>query len=254
MSRIGLPAGVIRERQRNQPFGFAGLDGDAALQANVKIRQGQPADLANIVLGDGELALERDSAGNPAWLRVGNGVTPGGVDLPRRLVQYRSTGQQPSAAGVYEVVPDLPEVTLPPGVYRYIVRIFALLTTNEAHVTATGKYQGIGFEIQRRVQDEPEIWGVGGAALNGSVSLASVDPITDSTVTAPVLLPFPYVKDGQYSTAYEVFAPRVQLNFTLISSLDIPTTQRFRFAWLNKDFNRPGAFTPDIRVLIEKVF
>lgn len=57
-----------------------GLNEDGAIEATVLVRQGTAAALNEIVLGDGEIAIVLVE-GSPAGIRVGDGVTSGGVQI-----------------------------------------------------------------------------------------------------------------------------------------------------------------------------
>jgi hypothetical protein len=64
--------------ERNEPNGFAGIDSEGVLPAIVTVRRGTEAEIDAIVLNDGELAIV-DVDGSPAFLRMGDGETLGGV-------------------------------------------------------------------------------------------------------------------------------------------------------------------------------
>jgi hypothetical protein len=55
-----------------------GLEEDGSIKAIVQVRQGTAAELGEIVLNDGEIAVELEG-GVPKQLKVGDGVTAGGV-------------------------------------------------------------------------------------------------------------------------------------------------------------------------------
>jgi hypothetical protein len=55
-----------------------GLENDGSIAAVVQVRQGTAAQLAEIVLNDGEIAVELEG-GTPKQLRVGDGTTAGGI-------------------------------------------------------------------------------------------------------------------------------------------------------------------------------
>lgn len=55
-----------------------GLESDGSIAAVVQVRQGTGAELAQIVLNDGEIAVELEG-GSPKQLRVGDGTTAGGI-------------------------------------------------------------------------------------------------------------------------------------------------------------------------------
>jgi hypothetical protein len=55
-----------------------GLEEDGSIKAIVQVRQGTAAELGEIVLNDGEIAIELEG-GVPKQLKVGDGVTAGGI-------------------------------------------------------------------------------------------------------------------------------------------------------------------------------
>jgi hypothetical protein len=55
-----------------------GLEADGSIAAVVQVRRGTAAQLAEIVLNDGEIAVELEN-GTPKQIRVGDGATAGGV-------------------------------------------------------------------------------------------------------------------------------------------------------------------------------
>jgi hypothetical protein len=55
-----------------------GLEEDGSIKAIVQVRQGTAAELGEIVLNDGEIAVELEG-GVPKQLKVGDGVTAGGI-------------------------------------------------------------------------------------------------------------------------------------------------------------------------------
>lgn len=80
-------AQVIARRQIDQlraafdtPLNPPALDADGNLPATVLVRTGTAAELDEIVLGDGEIAIET-SSGTPVAIRMGDGETAGGVAL-----------------------------------------------------------------------------------------------------------------------------------------------------------------------------
>jgi hypothetical protein len=55
-----------------------GLENDGSIAAVVQVRQGTAAELGEIVLNNGEIAIELEG-GTPKQLRVGDGTTAGGI-------------------------------------------------------------------------------------------------------------------------------------------------------------------------------
>ena len=82
---ISTPQNVIRERQRNEPNGFAGLDANGRIAAPVPM--GTLAQLG--VLGAGQLAIETTGGSlknaTAISLRVGDGTNVGGIELANLL-------------------------------------------------------------------------------------------------------------------------------------------------------------------------
>jgi hypothetical protein len=68
---------VVLETERDAPNGFAGLNGDGAIEAVLQVRSGDAATVNSLVLLDDELAIVTEG-GNPIELRVGDGTTAGG--------------------------------------------------------------------------------------------------------------------------------------------------------------------------------
>jgi hypothetical protein len=69
---------VVLESLRNVADGFAGLDGDGAINAVVQVRSGLAAAIDELVLLTGEIAIVTDSGGEATELRIGDGDTAGG--------------------------------------------------------------------------------------------------------------------------------------------------------------------------------
>lgn len=74
---------VIIESQRDVALGFAGLDASGDLVANIIHRTGTTAELAVIVLAEGEIAYATDTG----YLWKGDGATAGGIVQPQTLLQ-----------------------------------------------------------------------------------------------------------------------------------------------------------------------
>ena len=76
-------AEFILESQRDVALGFAGLDASGDLVANIIHRTGTTAELAVIVLAEGEIAYATDTG----YLWKGDGATAGGIVQPETLLQ-----------------------------------------------------------------------------------------------------------------------------------------------------------------------
>ena len=93
----------------NLPGGPLLLDDEGALSAVVQVRVGATAELDAIVLKDGEIAIERDSGGNPVGLRSGDGETAGGY--PLFSVDLRTTDASLETAANLDPV-DIPDFSV----------------------------------------------------------------------------------------------------------------------------------------------
>jgi hypothetical protein len=80
-STAAIQRALLGVGERNEADGFAGLDDEGKLSAIVTVRRATAAEFVaeNIVLNEGELAIEVDGSGNPIAVRMGDGVTVGGI-------------------------------------------------------------------------------------------------------------------------------------------------------------------------------
>jgi hypothetical protein len=71
--------------ERNEADGFVGVEEDGTVSAIVTVRQGTAAELNEIVLAAGEIAIQEKTGVSPT-LRIGNGVMQGGRELACSVV------------------------------------------------------------------------------------------------------------------------------------------------------------------------
>lgn len=117
-----LLAGAEQVTNKDQPSGYAGLDEDQVISANVQNRKATKAGLLGTVLFDGELATSSDTH----ELFVGDGSTPGGWQLSTnpdnssacRVVRALGADAAANAALVNAVYADAKTLTTPNGAAR----------------------------------------------------------------------------------------------------------------------------------------
>lgn len=120
---------------RDEANGFVGIDNEGAIDAIVSVRQGTAAELNEIILRNGELAIEIE-AGDPKGLRAGDGTTAGGVVIAVGRPIARIA--QGVALGITTPTPYANLSVVAGRVYRYQFVI----------VSSVGAVSGIKLKLQ----------------------------------------------------------------------------------------------------------
>jgi len=128
-----------------------GLEEDGSIRAIVQVRQGTAAELGEIVLNDGEIAIELEG-GVPKQLKVGDGVTAGGIAPNINdwiIVQgtsedtfTKTNSSTFSAIPFFENLPELEEG----GIYEYFATLVFYID-NEGGIKLTSSIFGDGASI-----------------------------------------------------------------------------------------------------------
>jgi hypothetical protein len=158
---------VVLQTERDASNGFAGLNADGAIEAVVQVRNGSAAEIDDLVLLDGELAVV--TGGTTPLLRIGDGTTEGGIPISQAgwLFATKPTLTARSSSTSFTADPHLGFSGLTPG-DQYEFRMYQVITTSGA--------SGGGFK-GRVVAGTTACYGVyvADSVIGSTVSISALD-------------------------------------------------------------------------------